>query len=193
MNDGGVGPVRFQCPRYSTRRGAVDEVGHARSPRLKPIAVHSLIFSATGPKRADYPHLARLGPSNPAPSIRTVQEPRTRETLNSKVKPPIGPLTRHYEWATVPFQSSTLHSKGTGKPFIRLSVIHRSPAPGETAMHKVERLALREEGKEACAREEGGGGGGTETTRRAPFTPHDPSFTPLPFTPLVHKLSSSSS
>ena len=41
---------------------------------------------------------------------------------------------------------------------------------------RMERRVLREEGKEACARprEEGGGGVGIETTRRAPFTPHDP-------------------
>ena len=56
---------------------------------------------------------------------------------------------------TLPIQHPPFEAtKGTGKPFIRLSVIHRSPAPGETAMHKVERLALREEGKEACARAE---------------------------------------
>ena len=135
------------------KTGGCDEVGHARSPRLKPIAVPSLIFfSATGPKRADYPHLARLVPSNPAPSIRRVQEPRTQETLNSKVKLPIGPLTRHYEWATVPFQSSDPPFEGYRKT-IRLSFV-RSPAPGETACTRMERLALREEGKEACARAE---------------------------------------
>ena len=58
---------------------------------------------------------------------------------------------------------------------------------------RMERRVVREEGKEACARAGGWWWGGHRDDPTGTFYPHDPSFTPLPFTPLVHKLSSSSS